>query len=81
MNTELLYQLALTEVPNIGCVHAKILAQEFDSAENIFKAKQQLLERIEGIGAVRAKAIKAFNDFSKAEDEIKFIENLIAGDR
>src|SRR6186997_1453101 len=74
MNSELLYQLALTEVPNIGCVHAKILAQEFGSAEKIFKAKQQLLEKIEGIGEVRAKAIKAFNDFSKAEDEIKFIE-------
>ena len=49
MNSELLYQLALTEIPNIGCVHAKILAQEFGSAEKIFKAKQQLLEKIEGI--------------------------------
>ena len=74
LTNELLYQLALTEVPNIGCVHAKILAQEFGSAEKIFKAKQQLLEKIEGIGEVRAKAIKAFNNFSKAEDEIKFIE-------
>ena len=74
MHSELLYQLALTEVSNIGCVHAKILAQEFGSAEKIFKAKQQLLEKIEGIGEVRAKAIKAFNSFSKAEDEIKFIE-------
>lgn len=74
MSPELLYQLALTEVPNIGCVHAKILAQEFGSAEKIFKAKQQQLEKIEGIGEVRAKAIKSFSDFSKAEEEIKFIE-------
>lgn len=74
MSSELLYQLALTEVPNIGCVHAKILAQEFGSAEKIFKAKQQQLEKIEGIGEVRAKAIKNFSDFSKAEEEIKFIE-------
>jgi len=74
MNSELIYQLALTDVPNIGCVHAKILAQEFGSAEKVFKAKQQLLEKIEGIGEVRAKAIKAFHDFSKAEEEIKFIE-------
>src|SRR6187455_850308 len=71
---EILYQLALTEVPNIGCVHAKILAQELGSAEKIFKAKQQFLEKIEGIGEVRAKAIKAFTDFSNAEEEIKFIE-------
>ncbi len=74
MNSELLYQLALTEVPNIGCVHAKILAQQFGSAENIFKAKLPLLEKIDGIGEIRARSIKAFNDFSKAEEEIRFIE-------
>ena len=74
MNSELLYQLALTEVPNIGCVHAKILAQELGSAEKIFKAKQFILEKIEGIGEIRARSIKAYKDFSKAEEEIKFIE-------
>ena len=74
MNSELIYQLALTEVPYIGCVHAKILAQHFESAEKIFKAKQQLLEKIEGIGEIRARSIKSFTDFSNAEDEIKFIE-------
>lgn len=74
MNSELLYQLALTEVPNIGWVHAKILAQQFGSAEAIFKAKHSILEKIEGIGEVRARSIKAFTDFSKAEEEIKFIE-------
>jgi DNA processing protein len=71
---ELLYQIALTEVPNIGCVHAKILAQKLGSAEKIFKAKQFILEKIEGVGEIRARSIKSFNDFSKAEEEIKFIE-------
>jgi DNA processing protein len=74
MTTDLLFQLALTEVPNIGCVHAKILTQQFGDAQSIFKAKQTTLEKIEGIGIIRAKAIKAFTDFSKAEEEIKFIE-------
>ncbi len=74
MHSELLYQLALTEVPNIGCVHAKILATEFGEASSIFNAKQSSLEKIEGIGVIRAKAIKTFHDFSNAEDEIKFIE-------
>jgi DNA processing protein len=55
-------------------VHAKILAQELGSAEKIFKAKQFLLEKIEGIGEVRARSIKAYKDFSKAEAEIEFIE-------
>jgi len=74
LSSELLYQLALTEVPNIGWVHSKILAQHFGSAEKIFKAKVSVLEKIEGIGEVRARSIKAFTDFSKAEEEIKFIE-------
>jgi DNA processing protein len=74
MTTDLLFQLALTEVPNIGCVHAKILTQQFGDAQSIFKAKQSILEKIEGIGIIRAKAIKAFTDFSKAEEEIKFID-------
>jgi DNA processing protein len=74
MTTDLLFQLALTEVPNIGCVHAKILTQQFGDAQSIFKAKQTTLEKIEGIGIIRAKAIKAFAAFSNAEEEIKFIE-------
>ena len=32
------------------------------------------LERIENIGEIKAKSIKCFKDFSKAEKEIKFIE-------
>src|SRR6266498_4308012 len=73
MNPELLYQLALTEIPNIGCVQAKILIQHFGEPEKIFKAKQTTLEKIEGIGTIRANCIKSFNDFSKAEEEIQFI--------
>ena len=33
-----------------------------------------MLEKIEGIGSVRAHSIKGFRDFHLAEDEIKFIE-------
>lgn len=74
MNSELLYQLALTLVPNIGDVHAKILVQYFGDAQSIFKAKKVTLEKIEGIGEVRAKSIKEFDDFHLAEHEISFIE-------
>ena len=35
------------------------------------------LEKIEGIGTIRANSIKRFTDFSKAEEEIKFIEKLL----
>ena len=74
MHSELLYQLALTLVPNIGDVHAKVLVQQFGDAASIFKAKQSSLEKIEGIGEVRAKSIKSFNDFHLAETELRFIE-------
>ena len=76
MTGDLLYQLALTEVPNIGWVQAKILAQHFGEAEKIFKAKLSALEKIEGIGTIRANSIKSFSDFSNAEEEIKFIEKF-----
>jgi DNA processing protein len=74
MNNDLLYQIALTLVPNIGNVHAKTLALHFGDAESIFKAKRKDLENIDGIGIVRAKSIKEFNSFVSAEREIKFIE-------
>jgi DNA processing protein len=73
MNPELIYQLALTLIPNIGAVQAKILLQHCN-AEEIFHAKRSFLEKIEGIGTVRAAAIKSFNNFSAAEEEIRFIE-------
>lgn len=74
MNTHLLQQVALTLVPNIGPVQAKILVDHFGEAPAIFKAKKSSLELLEGIGTVRAQNIKQFADFKKAEDELAFIE-------
>lgn len=74
MNSDLLYQLSLTLVPHIGCVQAKILIEHFGNAESVFKARESTLKHIEGIGEIRARSIKSFADFSKAEEEIKFIE-------
>jgi len=74
MSNELLYQLALTLVPNIGDVQAKVLLQHFGDASSIFQAKQTELDKIEGIGLIRAKSIKQFTDFHLAEAEMKFIE-------
>ncbi|MBI5856532.1 MAG: DNA-protecting protein DprA [Sphingobacteriales bacterium] len=73
MTNDLLYQLALTLVPNIGPVQAKILLQHCE-AEEIFHAKKSYLEKIEGIGPIRADSIVSFKEFDKAEEEIKFIE-------
>jgi DNA processing protein len=74
MHSELFYQLALTLVPNIGDVQAKILVQHFGEAGSVFKAKTTQLEKLEGIGEIRARSIKDFNEFHLAEAELKFIE-------
>ena len=74
MNHDLLYQVALTLVPNIGDVHAKALISIYGDAHSVFKAKKKELENIEGIGTVRARSIKDFTDFSSSEEEIEFIE-------
>ncbi len=73
MSPDLLYQIALTLIPGIGPVQARILLQHCE-AEEIFHAKKHFLERIEGIGSARANAICSFRDFSKAKEEIRFIE-------
>jgi DNA processing protein len=74
MHNELLYQLALTLVPQIGDVQAKILVQQLGTASAVFKAPVRLLEKLEGIGTIRAQAIKAFRNFDAAETELRFIE-------
>lgn len=74
MPNDLLYQIALTLVPNIGDVHAKTLINIYGDAHAVFKAKKKELEKIEGIGTIRAGSIKDFRDFTSSEEEIKFIE-------
>lgn len=73
-NNDLLHQIALTLVPNIGDVHAKALVNIYGDAQHIFKAKKHELELLEGIGTVRAKSIKDFTDFTSCEEEITFID-------
>jgi DNA processing protein len=74
MSQELLYQIALTQIPNIGYVHARTLVQHFGKASDVFKARRESLEKIEGIGTVRAVSIKSFDSFNEAEKEMRFIE-------
>lgn len=73
MSTDLLYQLALGDVPHIGNTQAKTLCEHFGTAHDIFRASQASLEKIENIGEVRARSIKKFSNFKKAEKELAFI--------
>ena len=73
MTRDLIFQLALADVPNIGHRNARALTEHFGTAEEVFKAGRHDLENIEGIGEVTARSIKSFRDFSRAEKEIQFI--------
>jgi DNA processing protein len=73
MDSNLLFEIALTKIPTIGDIQAKAMVQVLGSAEAVFKTPARMLEKIEGIGKVRADAIKRFRLFKEAEQEIKFI--------
>lgn len=74
MKQELIYQVALTLIPQVGDVCAKELLDQLGSASALFKTKVSQLEKIPGIGEVRARAIHAFQDFGRAEAEIAFMQ-------
>jgi DNA processing protein len=74
MGKEILHEIALTLIPNIGDVLAKNLVSYCGSPQKIFKARKQELIRIPGIDEVRAKSIVGFKDFKAAETEVAFIE-------
>lgn len=74
MSDDLLYQIALSQVPKVGDVHARILIQHFGNAKDVFNAPKKALEKIDGLGIVRTNAIKSFNEFDSCEDEVRFIE-------
>ena len=74
MNNDLIFQVALTRIAHIGHVHAKTLISIFGTAEAIFKTPKNKLEKVDGIGHVRASSIKSFSDFKSCEKENQFIE-------
>lgn len=74
MQEELLYQIALTMIPELGAVKAKILTEHFGNASAIFQAKKKELSAVEGIGELCARRLKEWKGFSEAEAEIVFTE-------
>lgn len=71
---DLLYQIAITQIPGIGDVLAKNLISYCGGVEEVFRQKRTKLLRIPGIGERLADAIVSFNDFSLAENELVFME-------
>lgn len=74
MTENLIYQIGLTMINGVGDILARQLLQALGSAEAVFSEKQQLLERIPGIGSITAAEIKRPDVLLRAEKELAFIE-------
>lgn len=71
----LVHQIALTLVPHVGAVTAKLLATHFGSAEAVFEAKRSELLKVPGIGTTVADSLaNAAESLAQAEREAEFVE-------
>ncbi len=70
---DLLFKIAISLIPGIGCVTAKSLISYCGSAEKVFREKEKILRTIPGIGTVLAKNIMQSRVLARAEREVEFI--------
>lgn len=73
---ERLYLIGLTQLKGIGDVLSRHLLQYFGSAEEVFKAKRSLLEKVPGIGSYTAEQVDGAkaDALNRAEKELSFID-------
>ncbi len=74
MSDNLLYQIALTLVPQVGAMTAKNLVSYCGSAEAVFRASRRELLKIPGIGSVVTNSILHSSVLPSAEQEMVFME-------
>ncbi len=72
---DLLYKVALTKIPMVGAVTAKLLVSYCGGAREVFEAKKADLLKIPSIGEVIATNVSDKNVLQVAEKELDFIEN------
>ncbi|MFM2387484.1 MAG: DNA-protecting protein DprA [Bacteroidota bacterium] len=71
---ELIYAIALSQVPQIGPIVARQLLKQLGSATDVFSSKLSHLQAIHGVGQIRAEEIKAYKNFDLAEKELAFAQ-------
>lgn len=74
MSNDLLYKIAISKIPMVGAVTARMLIGYCGSVENVFKAKKKDLLKIPNIGEKVAQNILSQDVLRQAAQEIKFIE-------
>ena len=68
------FEIALSLIPKIGPIKAKILVAEVGSAEAVFKESKRNLGKIEGVGSFVLSDFNAKECLERAEKELMFIE-------
>lgn len=71
---DLLYQIALTQIPMVGAITARNLVSYCGSPAGVFTAKKKDLLRIPGIGERIATSILESDVLKAAEKELHFVE-------
>jgi len=74
MNDQLLHNIALTMVPDVGPVNAKLLISYCGSAEAVFEADKKKLLKIPGIGPKTIDKLVNADPFAQAQEQINFLE-------
>lgn len=73
-DSELYYQIALSQVPGVGPVMSKHLIGYCGGAEAVFKEPKSTLARIPGVGELSAGSIYSYSQFDSIEKELDFIQ-------
>lgn len=72
--SQLLYQIALTQIPQVGAVMAKTLVSYCGSAQDVFRASRQALLKIPGVGPLVADNVQRPEPLQLAARELDFVE-------
>ncbi|GAB4490437.1 MAG: DNA-processing protein DprA [Saprospiraceae bacterium] len=75
MPDSLQYQIALTLVPQVGPITAKVLISYCGGAEEVFRASKKELVKIPGVGPVTADYLLSSAPLRLAERELAFLEH------
>ena len=75
MDQNLLNNIALTMVPDVGPVVAKLLISYCGSAEAVFKVSKKELLKIPSVGPKTVQKIISSDTFPRAEEQMKYLSN------
>lgn len=74
MNDDTLYKIALSLIPTVGPVNARILVSYCGGVEAVFREKKNTLLKINGIGESIASQVKSAEVFEKAQQQYDYIQ-------